>query len=597
MSLAEARRVLESHWGYPRFRPGQEIAVKAALAGRDATVLLPTGSGKSLCYQVPAAVARRAGRGCTLVVSPLIALIRDQVTGLRGRGLRAGAVHSHQDAETRKARLAALRQGEYDLFYFSPERAAMEDFRYAISTTPVALLAIDEAHCVSQWGHDFRPDYLRLSELRGLVDAPIMALTATATPRVMEEIREQLQLRDPARVRGDFARPNLSFAVQRFDNDTDKIAEAIEILDAAGMRGREPGGRAIVYCATRRRTEEVAKALESAGFATGWYHAGRGESARQRAQSAFELRRTRVLVATNAFGMGVDLPDVRCIVHMQCPGSLEAYYQEAGRAGRDGAAAQCTLLFSPGDIATQRSLLHAGRAGPDSTRPHEDALATIERYAHGLRCRQADLCAHFSGDPEEPKCGRCDLCRPPRRARARARPSESRRDLDAAATERLAQALAGLETRVDLEAFVDALCGGRAKHLSKGALLRLPAYGEFADFDRASIVQAIEAMANEGKLRLGGFGAKRRIEVERARAAPSTRRESPALQRALDRFRSRCAREERVSVNRVFARRVITALDRRRPSSLEELGEIAGLDYDRIERYGEALLEILAEHG
>lgn len=605
MSFAEARRVLRDLWGYPGFRPGQAQAVKAVLAGRDAAVLLPTGSGKSLCYQVPAAVARRAGRGTTLVVSPLIALIQDQVGSLRAQGLHAGAVHSHMNAEQRKDQLAALREGAFDLFYFSPERAAMPEFRYAVSTVAVSLLAIDEAHCLSQWGHDFRPDYLRLDELRALVDAPVLALTATATPRVMNEICERLQLRAPEIVRGDFRRPNLRFEVLHIEDEQARIDATIEALDEADVRGRGGAGRAIVYCATRRSCEQVAKALEQAGFATGWYHAGRSETARERAQRAFELRRVRVLVATNAFGMGVDLPDVRAIVHFQSPGSLEAYYQEAGRAGRDGLAATCTMLFGSSDVATQRQLLtvHQPGLGPHgaTTRPREDALATLERYAHEIRCRQVALCAHFSGHDEHPVCGQCDVCRDPEAVleHMQREPEQASFDpLSDAHRTQLLETLAQLGRPVSITAFVEAVVAQSGCGVPKGALLGLPDLPELAAHEPAALLAAIDALIESGQLETSGIGAKRRVSigVHQRRSRARSQGEDQTLRRALERFRQRTARSEGRSVARVFALRVVTALVRRKPASLDELREVAGLDHDKVERYGEALLEILDAH-
>jgi superfamily II DNA helicase RecQ len=294
-----ARTVLREVFGHAGFRAGQETAVDAVLAGRDAVVLLPTGAGKSLCYQVPAVVLARQRR-TTLVVSPLIALMNDQVAALAGRGIAAAALHSHQDDDARRAAIGALARGELALLYVSPERAVLEGFRRVLARAPIGMLAIDEAHCVSQWGHDFRPEYRRLAELReGIegIDAPVIALTATATPRVLAEIGASLGLRDPALVRGDFARPNLAFEVRHLGRDEARLEATIEALERAGLRQRHGTGRGIVYCATRKKSEAVAAALRSAGFAVGHYHAGRTALARERAQAAFGLGRTRVLCA------------------------------------------------------------------------------------------------------------------------------------------------------------------------------------------------------------------------------------------------------------------------------------------------------------
>jgi ATP-dependent DNA helicase RecQ len=402
--------VLRGVFGHGGFRAGQGEAVAAVLAQRDAAVLLPTGAGKSLCYQVPAVTAFRRGLGTTIVVSPLIALMNDQVAALRGRGVAASAIHSHQDDDERRDVVNRFLACELELLYVSPERAALDSFKRMLRRVPVALLAIDEAHCLSQWGHDFRPEYLRLHELREVVDAPVIALTATATPRVMDEIVAALRMKRPALVRGDFRRPNLRFSVRHLGSDALRVATVIAACDAAGLRARSGAGRAIIYCSTRKKTEMVADALRSAGFPAGHYHAGRTALARERAQTAFALGRTRVLVATNAFGMGIDHGDVRLIIHFQTPGSLEAYYQEAGRAGRDGEPASCLMLFGAADLMTQRKLATGNGASAAVERRTEAALAAIDRYARSTRCRQALLCAHFTGTDDHAPCGTCDAC-------------------------------------------------------------------------------------------------------------------------------------------------------------------------------------------
>ena len=424
--------VLREVFGYASARPGQREAIEAVMAERDAIVLLPTGGGKSLCYQVPAIALARARRGTTIVISPLIALMQDQVGALVGRGVAAAALHSQLDDATRDETIARLVRGELDLLYCSPERAVLAGFKRLLARVTIALVAIDEAHCVSQWGHDFRPEYARLAELRRLFRAPgppVIALTATATPRVLAEIGDSLGLRDPLLVRGDFRRPNLGFEVRpTAGDDASRLAATIEALETAGLRGMVGRGRGLVYCATRKTTVAVAAALKSAGFAVGHYHAGRTGLARDRAQRGFGLGKTRVLVATCAFGMGIDYPDVRVIVHYQAPGSLEAYYQEAGRASRDGERGRCVMLFATRDLVVQRKL-GGGR------RDAEAALAALEHYALAKTCRQQLLCAHF-GDRDVSACGTCDACidpsaigelpkanRAPRVAKPRPRPT------------------------------------------------------------------------------------------------------------------------------------------------------------------------------
>ncbi|HEU4732754.1 MAG TPA: RecQ family ATP-dependent DNA helicase [Kofleriaceae bacterium] len=506
--LTGALAVLRERFGHAAFRPGQATAIEAVLAGRDAVVLLPTGAGKSSCYQVPAVVAARRGAGATVVVSPLIALMNDQVDGLRGRGIAAAAIHSQQDDDERRAAIESLVRGELAVVYVSPERAVAPGFQRLLGRARIAMLAIDEAHCVSQWGHDFRPEYQRLCELREAVDAPMIALTATATPRVLAEIASSLALRDPVTVRGDFRRPNLSFEVQHHRGDELRRAATIEALERAGLRARSGAGRGIVYCSTRKKTEAVARELASAGFAVGHYHAGRTALARERAQAAFALGRTRVLVATSAFGMGVDYPDVRVIVHFQAPGSLEAYYQEAGRAGRDGAPGHCLLLFGAADLVTQRRL-HDGAGAAR----HGDALAALERYAHAARCRQQLLCEHFTGEPERAACGRCDVCVEPaggRAARAEAalggREAASARattdgaPLGAAAQQVILAAVAAVPRRIGRVNLARALRGSHAKGVVAHGLERLPQHGALAGEPEAAILATIDQLIRERRL-------------------------------------------------------------------------------------------------
>jgi len=361
-------QVLKEVFGYDAFRTGQADAVSALVSGQDVLCILPTGGGKSLCYQVPAIVRHGQGLGATLVISPLIALMDDQVHQLRAKGVAAAALHSHQDADEQRDILARLRRGELSLLYASPERALSSGFRRQLASSKICALAIDEAHCISQWGHDFRPEYNQLAALRIFLDIPLIALTATATPRIEKEILAKLALRDPLIVRSSFVRPNLAFALHAMSSDQRRMRKACEILETRGLRGRTNQGRAIIYCATRKKVEQVAKALRALNYAVGYYHAGRTELARKRAQISFERARTRVLVATNAFGMGIDSPDIRLVLHYQCPGSVEAYYQEAGRAGRDGMPSACVLFHGKGDLMLQRRMLTGSSAakGADS---------------------------------------------------------------------------------------------------------------------------------------------------------------------------------------------------------------------------------------
>lgn len=393
--LDHAREVLRRHFGYPDFRGGQADAIGGVLEGRDVLVLIPTGGGKSLCYQVPAQLLP----GPTLVVSPLISLMKDQVDALEAVGLPATYVNSTLSAEEVEWRLAAVEQGRVKLLYVAPERFASRRFRERLARFGVSLLAVDEAHCIAQWGHDFRPAYLTLGSIRQLLGCPVIALTATATPEVRAEIVSQLELHDPIVVVRGFDRPNLSWSVVHAPDAAGKDRALVELLrgrfgtdsgmsPAAGSgagigagssmksgEDSEPAssaGVAIVYASTRRSVDALTDLLNRHGIPAAGYHAGIGGEERNRLQDAFMRESVRVVVATNAFGMGVDKPNVRLVVHYQLSGSLEGYYQEAGRAGRDREPAECVLLYAPTDRYTHEFLI-------DQAHPTRDVILSTYR--------------------------------------------------------------------------------------------------------------------------------------------------------------------------------------------------------------------------
>ncbi len=349
-------KALAERFGFETFRPGQRDVAQSVLDGHSALAVMPTGAGKSLCYQLPACVLD----GTTLVVSPLIALMKDQVDGAIQRGIRATCINSSVPWPEQQRRLRELSKGAYEIVYVAPERFKNEAFREALAQTTVALFAIDEAHCISQWGHDFRPDYLTLGEVREELGAPItLALTATATPEVQTDILTQLKIREARVVVSGFERPNLFFDVQHTRSDEDKLERMRQVL--ARFRGES----VVVYCATRKQVEEVRARLHHAGFLVGTYHGGMSDKRRTEMQDAFMSGDIPVLIATNAFGMGVDKSDVRAIIHYNLPGSLEGYYQEAGRAGRDGEPSYCLLLYNPNDRGVHDFFIDLSYPTPD----------------------------------------------------------------------------------------------------------------------------------------------------------------------------------------------------------------------------------------
>ena len=341
----EALEVLKQYWGYDAFRPMQEEIISAAAEGRDVLAILPTGGGKSVCFQVPALMRE----GIALVVTPLIALMKDQVQNLETRGIKALAIHAGMDRRAVEVALGNAAYGDFKFLYVSPERLKTVLFRSYLEILPVSYIVVDEAHCISQWGYDFRPDYLEIGALRELVDVPVIALTATATPRVAEDVMEKLRFREPLMLKSGFERPNLSYIVRHCE---DKSGQLLDIC-----RGVEGSG--IVYMRHRRKCEETAAFLSANGVQASWYHAGLSGETRSARQEAWKRGEIRVMVCTNAFGMGIDKPDVRFVVHTGLPESPESYFQEAGRAGRDGLRSYAVLLWNGTDVRRLTQLLEA----------------------------------------------------------------------------------------------------------------------------------------------------------------------------------------------------------------------------------------------
>ena len=609
-SLAmDAISALTREFGLSELRPSQREAIEAFLAGRDVLLVLPTGGGKSLCYQLPALALARDGRGPTLVVSPLVALMDDQVQSLRERGVEAVALHSAVPWPVQQRALRDLRA--FALVYVSPERLARERFRSLIARAGIARAVVDEAHCISEWGHDFRPEYRSLAWLKEELALPVMAATATATPRVQGDIASSLVLHDPVTLVAPALRENLTFSVILPEAKQTRTELAAELLLEHGFKGARANGRALVYAATRKRAEAVQRALRKAGIRAGYYHAGRRDSARARAHELFEQGKTPVLVATSAYGMGIDLPDVRLVVHVEAPGSLEAYVQQAGRAGRDGLPARCVLAYADGDEALQRRLW-----GPNPREGTLAGFAALRDYALGSACRRQVIAAHF-GTHDSTRCGECDACSEPERVRASLERLGGTRRAKAQASREKAREESAYELSEDhldrLVAFVDALKkplgrrivmralrGSRARDVRRYKLTDNPHFAALREVPESAIFRGIDTLLSRALLVPKGKKYPTLwVAGKPVRGTPSARPQKPRgspLELALRRFRRNEARRRKLKPYQVFQDKALLGLCSQLPSSQAELLEVWGMGEARVEKYGEALLEIVRTH-
>ena len=403
MEQSAILHILNGSFGIQSFRHGQWEIISSVLGRHDTLAVMPTGGGKSLCYQLPSLCRK----GITLVITPLISLMRDQVSALKAKGIPCGCINSSQDATENRRVFGELKEHDSFLLYLSPERLQKSGFEHWVKAAPISLFAVDEAHCVSQWGHDFRPDYGRLNLLRALrPDVPILATTATATPQVLRDIAKQLALKDPRQHVYGFYRPNLYYQVEYCDDEAEKKMLVREALD------RTPEGRIIIYAGTRKQCETLHDELSTRYPGVDYYHAGLDSAERDSIQDRYVKGDVRILVATNAFGMGVDSPDVRLIVHYQMPANLDSYYQEVGRAGRDGKHSTCLLLYAKKDRGLQSFFIRESSAPVEIKNARWKSLDAIIQYAEGGECRHSGILTYFKDVDRIQACGHCDVCDP-----------------------------------------------------------------------------------------------------------------------------------------------------------------------------------------
>jgi ATP-dependent DNA helicase RecQ len=596
---ADPRAVLREVFGYEVFRPLQREIIEHVVGGGDAFVLMPTGGGKSLCYQVPALVRP----GTAVVVSPLISLMKDQVDALVANGVAAAFYNSSMEESEARRTLARLHAGELDLLYVAPERLMTDSFLARLRTLPLALFAVDEAHCVSQWGHDFRPEYIALGRLRELFPGvPLIALTATADETTRADVIEKLGLRGAALFAGGFDRPNIRFTVVA------KSAPAEQLL--AFLRARR-GDSGIVYCLSRKRTEAVAARLTTAGIAAAAYHAGLPAAERTRVQEAFLRDEIEVVVATVAFGMGIDKPDVRFVVHHDMPKNIEGYYQEIGRAGRDGMPAEALLLFGMQDVVTAHRLVESG-SDPVQVRVEQHKLSAMVAFAESLTCRRRALLAYF-GEMLGHDCGNCDVCLDP----------PERYD----GTEHARKALScvyRVGQRFGARYIVDVLRGAGTARIRELGHDRLSTYGIGADLSADAWLSVIRQLVHGGFLRqdIAEYSVlkltaaasallrgERRLDLAVHRAAvrphPAKQARLTADGRAVDdalfgrlrALRRRLADEQGVPAYVVFSDATLAAMAAVRPQTADELLRVSGVGRVKLARYGAAFLAALTGGG
>jgi ATP-dependent DNA helicase RecQ len=602
-SLDDLKGVILRHWGYGDFREHQQEAMRAVLEGRDSLVVLPTGGGKSLCYQAPAVVQG----GTTVVVSPLIALMKDQVDGLQACGVPAIQIDSSQTAAERAAYAQDVRDGAVRLVFVSPERLVLTDFCRLLRDIDVRTFAIDEAHCISHWGHDFRPEYRQLSRLRELFpDASVHAYTATATERVRRDIITQLSLRDPEVLVGNFDRPNLTYRVLPRQNELQQVLEVID---------RHPNEGGIIYCISRREVDDLAAALQKRGCKARAYHAGLTAEERKQTQDAFIAEECDVVVATVAFGMGIDRSNIRFVLHARMPKSVEHYQQETGRAGRDGLPAECVLLFSGADTLLWKSIVEksAQEAGaePAFVAGALQHLDHMDRYARGAVCRHRALVGYFGQSYDRADCEACDVC---------LGDTEAVPDAVVVA-QKILSCVARVNQGFGINHVVAVLRGENTENVRKRGHDKLSTFALLKGHGKADLRDWIYQLIGQGVLlQVGSDYPLLRLndaswEVMRGkrqvRLIQLARREKPAKAQAegvswegVDRelfdalrgLRRQVAEERGVPPYVVFNDATLRELARVRPSSPERMRLVSGVGDARLRDFGERFLKVIDEH-
>jgi len=586
MDLTAAQKVLKTTFGYDEFRPGQRAVIEHVMAGQNSLAIMPTGGGKSLCYQIPALLFD----GITVVVSPLISLMKDQVDALNDSGIPATFINSSVEWPDIQERLAGLHNGAYKLLYVAPERLDSAAFLQALGQLPIDLLAVDEAHCISQWGHDFRPSYLALSTaIEQLPTQPqVLALTATATEQVATDICHQLRIDPQNEVNTGFARDNLDLTVVK-DQDTDRF-----ILDYLKVNQGETG---IIYASTRKEVTRLTTLLTRHHVKAAAYHAGLSDEERRQNQEDFLYDRIQVMVATNAFGMGIDKSNVRFVIHAQVPGTLEAYYQEAGRAGRDGLPSEAILLYRAQDLQIQHFFIDQSERDEANKQREYKKLQVMSQYANTQGCLQQFILAYF-GETSSP-CGRCSNCRDDREAQ----------DITVAA-QKVLSCVVRLRSRFGKGVVAQVLTGAHNQRVRENHLEELSTYGIMNGQRQKSVGELIDFLTAAGYLQsVGGQYPTLAITQEGAavlkgetqvfrKMARQAKRLAPVddeLFGKLRELRRRLAEEQHVPPFVIFSDRSLHAMCEVLPQDEAAFLTVKGVGQSKLEKYGEAFMAIIRE--
>lgn len=585
--------LLKRYFGYDSFRPLQERVIRAVLSGRDVLAIMPTGAGKSICFQIPAMMLPYG----TIIISPLISLMKDQVEALREQGVPASYVNSTVPYDESIERLRDMYRGRLKLLYMAPEKLEPSYFTACLSQCPLSMVVVDEAHCVSQWGHDFRPSYRKIKDfIDSLPSRPVVTgFTATATPLVEQDMRESLGLVAPEIFRTGLDRPNLSFQVLSGIDKNDFLSAYVK---------SHKGESGIIYCATRKAVDQVADLLSAQRIPIGRYHAGMEDDERRKAQDDFSFDRVQVMAATNAFGMGIDKSNVRYIIHYQMPKSLEAYYQEAGRAGRDGTKGECILLYSGRDAGIQRYLIEQGDQDETQRALDYRRLNAMIDYCQTSACLRNFILSYFGEAPDTP-CGHCGNC------------AASRGKVDITDVAGLVfKTVDTLKGKFGAAVIADVLKGSRSKRIRDLHLENAPTFGRLSFEKTGHIRTAISGFVAEGYLKRSGepypvlgltkkseavlkgkgkvfglpFGTESMMAKEAVKALP--KQERGALFEKLRRLRASIAASEHVPPFVVFSDATLEDMEQKKPSTLEEMAQIHGVGSFKLAKYGPAFLAV-----